>query len=706
MSPNLSSTGHGYHRTKTACLNCTRRKVKCSKTVPCSNCLRRGEHDSCSLDPTASASSVSNIDHMQPHPDSYSSSTHEELNKLRRKVLDLEAQLEERESPPSAAPSSQPPLDPRLRAQTHPQCSQGESEDIEDDEDGPVVENAVAILEFLAWGKRKNPDYQSVVSPQADMTSAATEHGDVCDVPDGLEETSNTTNILQLLLPDPRQVWQLADYHESSLLWYHNSYHAPTFRQQLKIFYDRFSGAIHDDHEVKDRVNLQWVGLLFSILAGSMTCAPPSQTQAWGFKAFERALLSRKWFFAAVSSLNKADYTATQSILSVQTISTLTISAHLLGNSNTHAINLAAAIRIAQGLGLHRLTDGAVDNIVEKETGCRVWTQLCAQDWFSTSFYETYLINPLYSLTDIPINCHDDMKSLPDDVPTITSYGRFLHKIASIMPQLQDALMACNTSYTRYDQVLKWDKRLRTLVTTECPSCLSNRPIEYGWPQYVPWARHALAISSSHKIIMIHRSFLSESFVNPAFSFTRRTCLAASKTIIKEYKAVLEEDSPILWIYQAFAIAAAIILLLDVLHREPTSVEYSEHKSLVEDVVEILGSADSMIATRGTKLLSSLLAELNRDQDAPADAHHARRKGFNVSAFVKGFCDEVKMPSKPTSQGTELCTNENVDFPAFGNIPLPDEFAQDLFFHPPRGFEHATDFENLLYLANHDISRM
>lgn len=693
--------------------------------------MNRGEQDHCSLDsntPTSSSSALGNVDQAQSSIDSFSSATLDELNRLRQKVLDLEARLGESAPFPVVTPTTKTVIDPELRSWKQTLDHQEELEDTEDDAEGPVVENAAAILEFLAWGKRKNPDYQSVVSPQADVTCTTTEIGDICDVPDGLEETSNTTHILQLLLPDKRQVYQLADYHEASLLWYHNSYHAPTFREQLNTFYNMFSGSIHDDQEAKHRVNLQWVGLLFGILTGSMTCAPPSQTQAWGFKTSERAILSRKWFFAAISSLNKADYTAKQSILSVQAISTLTISAHLLGNSNTHAIHLAAAIRIAQGLGLHRLIEGTVDNIVEKETGRRLWTQLCAQDWFSTSFYETYLINPLYSFTDIPLNCHDDMESLSDDVPTITSYSRFLHKIASLMPHLQDALISCNTSYTRYDQVLKWDKRLRMLVTTECPPCLSNRPIEPDWPHYVPWARRALAISSSHKIIMIHRSFLSESFVNPAFSFTRRTCLAASKTIIKEYKAVLNEDNPILWIYQAFSTAAAIILLLDVFHREPASVEYNEHKSLVEDVVEILGSADSMIATRGTKLLSSLLTELHRAPARPSSRKssaseqnsrkrprlesaseefpHARRRCFNVNTFVKGFCDAGPKPTKTPQKSRELSTNGDVNFLNVEDMSPTNKFAQDFLFHPPPGFENATDFENLLYLASHDISRI
>lgn len=56
---------------------------------------------------------------------------------------------------------------------------------------------------------------------------------------------------------------------------------------------------------------------------------------------------------------------------------------------------------------------------------------------------------------------------------------------------------------------------------------------------------------------MIHRKFLGMSFHNELFDFTRKTCLAAAKTIINEVKEVPEE-SPILWTMQAFSVAAAV----------------------------------------------------------------------------------------------------------------------------------------------------
>ncbi|KAL2205935.1 hypothetical protein CC79DRAFT_1247926, partial [Sarocladium strictum] len=469
--------------------------------------------------------------------------------------------------------------------------------------------DAASILEFLAWGRRKDPNYHTVVSPEVTTAMAS---GNVRDADNNDEDLSNpfgestSLAVVQLLLPSPRMVWQLIDYHERCLLWYHGSYHASTFSAQAKVFYSQHSGQIDSSG-----VDLQWVALLFAVLCASLACAPPGQVQAWSFLDAERDSLARRWYKASITCLNRAEYTANLSVFACQAIATGTISSHVLGFSNSQSIQLAAAVRIAQSLGLHRLGPDTIGSPLEKEIGRRVWCQLCSQDWFGIPFSESYLINPLYSTSEPPMNANDDLVQLPEHIPTITSYCRFLRNVAAIMPRLQDGLLSCNTPFTRYEQVLAWDARLRALVTTERPSYLGHVPIEPDWPPWVPWGRRALAISSGHKIIMIHRSFLSDSFTNPAFAFTRRTCLSASKTIIKEYKQVIEEDGPVLWIHQAFAVAASIILLLDILHRDPTDGDCTEHKQLVKDVIDILSLYQySMICKRGIKLLRALLKEV------------------------------------------------------------------------------------------------
>lgn len=561
-----------------------------------------------------------------------------------------------------------------------------------------VAQDAASILEFLAWGRSKDPDLPAVASPEIDRTNCPE------SVP-GIFGDCSPLDVLQLLLPSEAQVQQLVDYHCDALLWYHGSFYAPTFKEQLLTFWSRSAGQLSSTG-----IDLQWVALLFSVMTGSLTCAPPAQAQSWGFREEEQTTLSRQWFQAVTTCLNSADYASNLSIFSCQAIATATIAAHLLGFSSSQSIHLAAAVRVAQSLGLHRIGPEAKGTKTEKEIGRRVWTQLCSQDWFGIPFSESYLINPLYSTSEPPLNCHDhDLIALPPSIPTITSYCCFLYDMALIMPQLQDGIMYCNTLYTKYEQVLKWDARLRTLATHQRPAFLREVPVEPDWPDWIPWARRALAISSSHKIIMIHRSFLSASFRNAAFVFTRRTCLAAAKTIVKEYKLVVKEDGPILWIHQAFAVAAGIILALDILHRDQRSKEYTEHCELVETVVGILHSCrNSTIASRGTKLLEALLAETSKDTLSSRGAKRGRDgniiRRFNVSAFVEKLHDQGSLQrydlDTADTQGTPLLYNQSHTPQAYNDLTA----LNNIFPFSMPGFNEDNGFENLLYLVNHDFT--
>ncbi|KAL6352301.1 hypothetical protein LRP88_14414 [Fusarium phalaenopsidis] len=595
------------------------------------------------------------------------------------------------------------------------------------DNEETATEHAASIPEFLAWGRRKDLNCPSAISPDLVPQSSSNAHDAIYEETEGLDSYDECTSlpIIQLLLPSPQQVWQLIDYHEECLLWYHCSISAPAFRAQLETFSTRHRGII-----TSRGVNLQWVALLFSVMTAGLVCAPQDRVRSWGYRDSERETLCKRWFQAVTSCLNRAHYTSNISIFSCQAVATNTVSAHILGFSNSQSIHLAAAVRIAQSLSLHRLGDEASRiNTMDREIGRRVWCQLCYQGWFSIPFSESYLINPVYSTSGPPANCHDvDMLPLPPNFPTITSYCRFLYDIASFMPQLQDGLMASNATYTRYKQVLSWDAHLRNLATTERPAFFTNAPLQHGWPCWLPWARRALAISFSHKIIMIHRSFLSESFTNSAFAFTRRTCLAASKTIIKKYKCVVEEDGPVLWIHQAFSVAGCIILVLDILHRNPYGRECAEHHQLIEDALDILRlHRNSMIAARGIKLVEALVAEVfksrdegttnggrKRKRDEPSSYTHISRRThknlakFDVPRFVQAFCKDIsRYDNLPESRAAESPTDDPPPGYDDGIIQGGDlvEMSQfDLnFSFPHLGPDNTSDFENLLYLANSDL---
>ena len=438
------------------------------------------------------------------------------------------------------------------------------------------VENAATILEFLAWGRRKDPDYSEIVTKEDSSSSLRRPPGDVGAangtrkyssdekwlLSGGLKESS--LPCLQLLLPNRLQLIQIVDYHRHCLLWYHGSFHSMALAAEVDDFLKHHhNGSVENLGDI----DLQWLAMLFSVMCGSMACAPRTVARSWGFGKSEQITLANRWFEATAMCLNLADYAAVHSIYSVQAIATLTIAAHMLGHSNRQSVLLASAVRVAQNLGLHRLghevEEGQSPDLVKHEIGRRAWAQLCVQDWFNIPFSETYLIHGPSFNTDKPRNClEEDMRSLSDEIATDMTYNRILYDVAALMPPLQDRLTMSNTLYTKYEQVMQADTQMRILVTKHIPYHLKNVPIEEHWPCYVPWARRALTFSLSHKIIMIHRKFLGLSFTNPAFEFTRKTCVAAAKTIAREQirsaREASKDSCPVLWVYHAFSVAASV----------------------------------------------------------------------------------------------------------------------------------------------------
>jgi hypothetical protein len=509
--------------------------------------------------------------------------------------------------------------------------SSGDSVDTATEQDEVV--NAATILEFLAWGKRKEVSYATVLPPHTDSQhqvfddAAPYASDEFASSPNNSDREDSSLQNLQILLPDQNKVTAMVEYHVNYLLWFHGSFHGPTFRQQLQTFFD-----CHLSDLVSPDVDMLWVALLFSVLTGAISCGDKMTVLAWGFDEAEQEMLSSKWFQATVTCLNTADYMARHSILACEAIATLTISAHILGYSNQQAILLASAVRIAQSLGLHRLTD-SVKKTLEREIGKRVWAQLCSQDWFSIPFSECYLVNPLYSRTTAPINCDDiTLDDSPDTIPTVTSYCRYLHSIAALMPGLQDGITRSNTLFTKYDQVMTFDRKMRKIASEQRPVFLSNTPLDPSWPRWIIWARRAAAISSSHKIIMIHRNFLVLSFTNSAFEFTRRTCIAASKTILKEVASANSEGGPVLWIFHAFTVAAGVTLCLDALHRRPTDPARMEHCRLVGYAIDQLRLAhNSSIASRGTTILVDLLRH-----ESATRSNYNKRRAENMSGDAMG----------------------------------------------------------------------
>ncbi|KAJ5377018.1 hypothetical protein N7509_013904 [Penicillium cosmopolitanum] len=692
----------GIQRKRLACVECTRRKIKCDKTVPCRNCTRKGTQCSRAQARDSPSLEVARPD-TQAGTSLFPQSTSEAykiIDGLKSKINCLEAELSAANEAATRARTPTPSYhfssttySPANSLVYHPIAgSVSNSSKASSIQTPNEVEDAATILEFLAWGRRKDPSYQDDIAKRNDMPHSP---GDlpVEDDWNGLHTSGlSMMSFCELLLPIKQKVHELVTYHCECLLWYHGAFHATTFLQELEDFYARAGGRIDGSG-----VDLQWMSLLFAVLTGSIASAPTATTQAWGFRDQEKRALSHRWLKASVACLHQANYMACHSVYAVQAIATLTISAHMLGKSNSFSVLLAAAIRIAQGLGLHQLDadqESTSCDPLSQEIGRRIWCQLCIQDWFSIPFTESYLIHRKCFNTERPGNCDNHLIPISEDQPTVTGYSRLFYNIAYLMPGLYDDFTSSNTLYTRYEEVLKYDRRLRTLATQHLPRYLQNVPLDPSWPSYVPWARRSLAISSSHKVIMIHRKFLSLSFVNPMFEFTRKTCVAASRTIIKEQKEATLENGPVLWIHQAFSVTASIILCLDMFHRPTADSQSSQNRQFVEDGIAILSHCDSdMIARRGVPLIKAMLQAEERRSGSP-DSHEAQAfdkagMGLNIASIIQTFYKKDR-------------SGLSGDSPDIPPVESSTRTLGDLLM--PFGVDYAEGLDDILSLATNCLN--
>ena len=445
-----------------------------------------------------------------------------------------------------------------------------------------------------------------------------------------LATSTSHESLFQMLLPSLEHIWQLVDYHEIYLLWYHCCYHGPTLRAELESVI-----AEQDDKStlIVRGLDLQWLALLFSIMAGALTCSSEARLHEWGFSNLEAEKLSAEWYRAAITSLHHGQWTAAHSLYSVQAITTLTMSAHPLGRSAELSVLLGSALKIAQALGLDKLQDdAALDSINEsssreqrhrstqRELGRRLWCQLCVQDWMSLPSAGSHNIHPRHFTTTKPSKRdHLTMRPLPDTTPTYTSYTNYIFDVAKLVVQQHEAVLQSTTPFTKYQHVLAYDMRMRTLATKAMPRYFHVvEPVDAAWPAWVHWARSSLTVCFAHKIIIAHRAFLRQSFSDPTYAKTRFICTAAAKTILNEARRVRDADGPIIWIDKAYCVAAALVLCLDIFHRYDTDPEFSAHRDLVTQCIEQLQSLGTgVIATRGASVLAEILSLRSRPGFVP-----------------------------------------------------------------------------------------
>jgi len=218
-----------------------------------------------------------------------------------------------------------------------------------------------------------------------------------------------------------------------------------------------------------------------------------------------------------------------------------------------------------------------------------------------------------------------------EGTPTFAVVGNYFFDYAYLILQFGDAMLDIDglDEQSRYQLILKWDGILRSHYAENIPACLSHKvPIEPHWPKWVSWARRLHEGSCSHKIIMLHQSFLNKSYKDVRYAYSRWACTTAARHVLSIYLK-REPDEPQFWVEQAFSITAGICLILDLFHRNEINAEAQEYLTCVKRAIVYLASfPTSSVANHGVRVLTSLLQEYTKKVDTARGGLQTRHDGY------------------------------------------------------------------------------
>ncbi|OHE99339.1 hypothetical protein CORC01_05380 [Colletotrichum orchidophilum] len=398
----------------------------------------------------------------------------------------------------------------------------------------------------------------------------------------------------------------------------------------------------------------QWLALYSAVLSSSLL----SWQNSWKHRDAYPLTLPRcspqDLFNYMVDTLYQAHFLQNVSIYSIQAIVISTEVAHNLGLSQLNATLFSAAIRMAECLGLHKITksglnlmtpDDVWQDTLQREVGRRVWLQMVIQDHFAIPFTDSYGINPSHYSTSLPRNANDaDLIDAPEATLTVSTYTRVLGGIAQLMPELADGmgpLRAQKPAREQYAHVLRMDQKMRQQVQSIPRFLLQKDEFLESQCAWLGVARQSLAITAAEKIVMIHRPFLFLSFQSDSYVHTRRTCVAAAVTILREHKSIVESGEVSLWTHVAFSITAAIILSFEVICDQ--SKERDDRQGGYLDAIRnarehLLGrTTNDIFAHRGVVLIDAIFSDVGGMESFSDRTLAARPGAINFEEIAARF---------------------------------------------------------------------
>ncbi|KAI9727440.1 MAG: hypothetical protein M1834_008384 [Cirrosporium novae-zelandiae] len=629
----MASTGNirVTQRAPQSCQQCSTKKMRCSKQIPCSNCIRRGIANQCQRESVI-------VSKRHSRPSTSKRSRNKDLdhatrsNKNCKAVSGIDRGLENDATPKnprnkdvqfvlSSPGNSASPINPvepyshlidahkdlqRSFQTSNPPCSNDQRALVHTYSGETLATEAAVSLESFAWGRHRDVNKPLLVAT-----------GNPIFIPgaSGIISQEQANTIL--------------DFHKNYVAWMHNVIHMPSFLQGCI--------AMEQNRLVQDNA---WMSLYFATGVHYMSWEERRNLGIHNGHAVSKSLYQK-----TLDMLAEADFMAVPSIYSLQAICVILLCAHSFGEAKRIMVLLSSATSIAQDMNLHRLGPNRFnllpfEQVVNREIGKRIWCFLSTQDWFLIPFKNCYSIFPNHNTTPLPANCPDDariickgqIRDLPITIPTQSSHSIFLYKVADISRSFFDRTRRVDGTRGSiadlYDEVLEADNEMESLARNLPSWIRPGKQSSSDWPPSIFLQRHTFEISFAHKRIIIHQAFFCQSLKDKRYFYTRIVCLDAARTILQRYCNSPDKRLHECWTILAHVLSGAIILTLNILFSNDESNRSAGDLELVSTCLGLLEDSVrlSVISKRKVRILNHLLKQ---------EPLYAKRQFFELQEIVQ-----------------------------------------------------------------------
>ncbi|KAH8697249.1 hypothetical protein BGW36DRAFT_378310 [Talaromyces proteolyticus] len=536
-NPTPQSAKKRKPRPRLSCVVCRQKKLKCDRLYPCDNCIKHNRTYLCHYaGPTVMSRKQSQG--IQDH-----------LRKLEVRLEQLSAVDEPSQVPGFTHHASQNNPAGVLQPQPGPHIEKGQSE-LEKDYPGTILieQNGTRYMDPTHW--RAVLDQIAEVKEYLELTEDTSPEEEFEEDSPSLPisgpvllfgNTASTTKAnLLAAVPDRSAADRLVSLYlnskESTLV----IMHIPTFTKEYSEFWKN-----------PEDVTINWLAFLFSIL-----CAGTGLQLFSTFGRVDGELVETfdEYHRLASQCLCMSDYTK-PGLYKMETL-ILSVAMEILRSTDTHvgpSILLGLASRLAMHGGYHRDPKHYREiSIFDGEMRRRVWMCLSLLDhYISLQGGLPPTTIQAQSDTEEPRNLTDeDLNPLATTLPLArpptentpilfpTMLNRIMFTDAEIISKV------CSVKGVPYREVLRLDAKLKELHNT-VPPPLQFRPLSESIadsPNMI-MDRYNINLMYQKARCDLHRRYLAQHRLDPAYAYSRRECLDAARTVLQHQFDIFDASS-------------------------------------------------------------------------------------------------------------------------------------------------------------------